>query len=251
METIAHKQLKRFAEAFLMHHGCLAVALEVKCAIPRYRADVAGWLDSRRVLENGDAKDRRPKRKRCEPRTVIIECKQSREDFLRDRDQLEKLLSMREHLQRMRAAMEEQRVKVFEPHLRESGTALFPDMEQWNFSASRLDSYRTLLRRLEKIDQRLYGQTKFMRIARYRLADRLYVAAPRGVIKPRELPAGWGLLECPRQWLEQAPGLFDFTGEPALQVAVNAPEHASPQKFRLRHLRNIAVASTRAALRGG
>jgi hypothetical protein len=244
-ETQAHRQLKRFAAAFLLRHGCLAVALEVRCSIPRYRADVAGYLDSRFVT---DGSQNRPRRKRCEPRAIIIECKQSREDFLRDRADLKRLLDLRDHLQRLRAAMEEKQVKVYEPHLRQSGTALFAQLETWDFTASKLAGYRTILRRLKLVDERLYGETKFCLLARYRLADRMYVAAPRGIIQPRELPAGWGLLECPRRLLEKPPGLFDMVGEPALEVTVKSPDHECRPRHRLRLLRNIAVAATRAAM---
>lgn len=245
METNAHRQLKRFAAAFLLRHGCLVVAMEVKCSIPRYRADVAGYLDSRFVADPADG---RAQRQRCEPRTIIIECKQSREDFLRDRGDLDRLLNLRDHLHRIRSAIEEKQVKIHEPHLRQSGSALFTQLETWDFAASKLAGYRTILRRLKLVDERLYGETKFCLLARYRLADRMYVAAPRGIIQPRELPAGWGLLECPRRLLEKPPGLFDLVGEPALAVAVKSPEHACRPQHRLRLLRNIAVAATRTSL---
>ena len=74
-------------------------------------------------------------------------------------------------------------------------------------------------------------------IARYHLADRLYIAAPRGLIRRRELPAGWGLLECPPQCIETAV-------DGGLVVAVEAPPLSSRARNRQRLLRNIAVAAS-------
>jgi hypothetical protein len=84
METHAHRTLKRMALAFLRSQGCSAVATEVGCPICRYRADAAGYADV-------DPLEQR----RCEPRVIVIECKQSREDFLRDRRQVDRLLRLR------------------------------------------------------------------------------------------------------------------------------------------------------------
>lgn len=282
METAAHFQLKRFAIGFLRHHGCQALATEVACPLSRWRVDVAGYLDTRPEdvvrgfaplslreragvraprIEGASpadsdfvdssclsAKPQAVALVRCEPRTILIECKQSRGDFLRDRTELERLLAERERLHAARVHLEENRIKACEPHLRQSGSALFQELETWDFASSKLNAYRKVLRELRQIEKHLYGQTKFCMIARYRLADRLYLAAPTGMLKPRELPAGWGLLECPRKWLQSPPSLFDLVGEPALRVAVIAPEQRSPRKFQLRLLRNIAVAATWASL---
>ncbi len=236
VETDAHQHLKRLALEYLRRRGGQALATEVRCPIARYRVDVAGYLDTDPEAGNG-AGGRRPRR--CEPRTVMIECKQTRADFLRDRRDADRLLDLRQELERMRRAIEERRIKVHEPHLRQSGSALFPELEDWDFGASRLRAYHRLLRRIRRLETQLYGETKFFTIARYRLADELYLAAPRGMIKRRELPRGWGLLECPRRRLGRAgPGVV-------LSASVDAPPQRSRADFRLRLLRNIAVAASR------
>jgi hypothetical protein len=100
---------------------------------------------------------------------------------------------------------------------------------------------------LGDLDRQLHGETKFFMVARYRLADRLYIAAPRGMIRPRELPRGWGLLECPGRRLDgvaAAGGLAD----PPLHVAVEAPPQSTRPEHRVRLLRNIAVAASRRTL---
>jgi hypothetical protein len=189
VETNLHLQLKRLAIGFLRGQGCQAVATEVRCPIARYRVDVAGYLDRPpRDRANG-------RRERCEPSTVLIECKQSRSDFLRDHREADRLLDLRDELERLREHIEQSRIRTHEPHLRQAGTSLFPELDDWNYGASRLRGYRALVRRIRNVEQKLHGETKFFMIARYHLADRLYLAAPRGMIRPRDLPRGWGLLE--------------------------------------------------------
>ena len=138
---------------------------------------------------------------------------------------------------RLRRHIEERRIRTHEPHLRRSGTSLFPDLEVWDFGASRLHGYHSLLRKIQSVEQRLHGETKFFVVARYRLADRLYLAAPRGMIRPRDLPRGWGLLEHPSR-----------RPDSGLQVVVEAPPQGTLPRHRVRLLRNIAVAASRVAL---
>ncbi|MHC5114650.1 MAG: hypothetical protein ACYTGP_09505 [Planctomycetota bacterium] len=249
METRAHRRLKQLAVAFLREHGCRAVATEVRCPISRYRVDVAGYLDTG---DGGVAVDERPPDRdyprRRPPRTVVVECKQSRADFIRDRRDREVLLERRETLERMRRSIEDKRLKVEEPHLRRNGTSLFPDMDDWDFTGSRLPAYRQVVRRLRRIDAMLHGETKFHMAARYALADRLYIAAPRGMLRMREVPPGWGLLECPSHVLrDDGDPNADLFGDSQLEIIVRAKPQASQERFRQRILRNIAVAASAAA----
>jgi len=250
VETRAHRRLKQLAVAFLREHGCRAVATEVRCPISRYRVDVAGYLDTG---DGGAAVDDRPPDadprwpRRRPPRTVVVECKQSRADFIRDRRDRDVLLERRETLEGMRRSIEEKRLKVEEPHLRRNGTSLFPDMDEWDFTGSRVTAYRQLVRRLRRIDAMLYGETKFHMAAHYALADRLYIAAPRGLLKKREVPPGWGLLECGDTALRDDDPNADLFGDSCLEIVVRAKPHASKEMFRQRMLRNIAVSASAAA----
>jgi hypothetical protein len=180
---------------------------------------------------------------------VVIECKQSRSDFLRDSDHADRLLALREQLDRIRRSIEQNRIKSCEPHLRRGGSALFADLEDWDFSSSRLPAYRQVLQRLKRIDQRLHGHTKFFLTAQYRLADFMYVAAPRGLVRPRELPSGWGLLECDPRELDSGGSLGLFDRPAALHIASAAVEHRAQHRHRLRLLRNIAVSASAALAR--
>lgn len=235
METTSHQQLKRLALAFLLREGCRAVGVEVRCPIGKYRVDAAGY----------QPRNRQAKR---DARTVFIECKESRADFLRDTQRSEDLLIERMHLEHYRQEIEEHRIKVEEPELRESGTSLFTELETWNFQASKLPTYRRLLKRLRQVDRALHGDTKFHTAVRYRLADALYLAAPRGMIRHHEVPPGWGLIEFPRRLLEAREIKARLVREMEGVVSVEAPSMRSPEKHQHRMLMNIAASATRAGL---
>lgn len=151
----------------------------------------------------------------------------------------------------VRESIELQRIRQEEPQLRRAGSSLFAEMEEWDFAASRLPSYRRVLRRLRRLDEQIHGETKFFLIARYQLADRLYLAAPRGMIRPCELPRGWGLLECPTRCLERIDQEIRLDEPPALRVRVEAAELRPRADFRMRLLRQIAVAATMRAHQRG
>jgi hypothetical protein len=242
VETREHRRLKRLAVMHLRGNGAPASAWEVRCPISRWVLDAAGWQDRPGGSESGAPAS-------GGPRTVIIECKQSREDFLRDSRQAEKLLARRAHLQRVRLQIELERIPVEEPELRRGGSSLFPELDDWDYSASKLPAYQKVLRELRRIEEQLYGETKFHFLARYRLADRLYLAAPRGMVKRYELPTGWGLLECPPQWLDGESHRERLDEPPSFDVVVESAEHASRPEHRLRLLRNIAVKACAAAMR--
>lgn len=236
MESATHRHLKRLAVAFLRERDCRIVATEVACPFSRYRIDVAGY---------GEIRDRGERR----VWTAMVECKQSRSDFLRDARSADRLIRDRASLDRLRQAWEEKRLKPQEPELRRSGTALFAELEEWDFTASREPGYQRLLRRLRKIDAKLYGETKFCMAARYRLADRLYVVSPAGLLRRRDLPMGWGLLEAPRRALADDDPNGDLFGESRLRMRVRSASHPSQEKFRQRLLRNIAIAASNATAR--
>lgn len=253
-ETDAHQALKWLALVFLRRVGCAATAWEVQCPISRYRLDVAGYLDSPpRQPPNGPsvplfAPPPPPRRARCDPRTLMIECKQSRSDFLSDTRDKMALLALRAALRDRQQYLEEQWIKPREPWLRKTGTSLFSECDEWDFEKTELGAYHRVQKRLQRIEEQLHGETKFGTIARYRLADHLYIAAPFGLISRRELPPGWGLLECPHRLLHLTVTECFSLDELPFAVTHRAPEHSARPDYRLRLLRNIAVAALRTAL---
>ncbi|MFM8872011.1 MAG: hypothetical protein ACKOJI_01370 [Phycisphaerales bacterium] len=164
METREHLGLKELAASWLISMGCRAVAHEVPCPVARFRVDAAGWMPDG-------------------PRTVVIECKASRADFLRDDLRVDDLLAERERLLGRKAEIERDLIPLHEPHLRRDGDALFEQGAAWDFERSRLLPYRRVLRQLAKVEERLHGQTKFNLIARWRLADELWVLAAAGTVR--------------------------------------------------------------------
>lgn len=271
MESKTHRLLKALAIGWLRSLGCRAVATEVACPIGRFRVDVAGWLDHvegdalPEALSTeppagttpslfdaepvrGDASRAPRRRGPRRPRVILVECKQSRGDFFRNDESREALLAERERLRRSAHRIEELRIKRHEPHLRKVEAGLFEDAESWDFSATRIGAYREALARIDRIERDLYGRSKFDLCRRYRLGDHLAVLCPRGLIRPRELPEGWGLLECDRRVLRalRGPGAEMIEASP-LRSRIEPPRHDCPEPRRLRMLRNIAVAASRAA----
>lgn len=244
METALHLQLKSLAADLLLSVGCAAVATEVACPISRYRIDAAGYLDrlparrrrpSLTWLERGEgagfAVERLPK-----ARTIFIECKASRADFLRDGRELPRLLSQRERMGARLAEVERSVVREQEPHLRRSGSFLFAEMEEWDYAASRLVAHRALVRCLRRLDAQIYSETKFFMVSRYRLGDLFYLLTPAGLVQRRELPLGWGLIEM---------GGRSAGGCPAVRVRREAEPHFPKEEYLAGALRNIAAAATR------
>ena len=261
METFAHLELKRIAVAWLARLGCKAIATEVVCPISRYRVDVAGWLDhadgemldaggtSRGVAAHLFGNDRRkpstgPKR----PRTIVIECKQSRSDFIRDDHDSEYLRRRLESLSKTREKIEHDLIPRHEPHLRQSETSLFSELETWDYAASSMATYRKVLRDIRRTQKKLYGQTKFCMMHRYRLADHFFLCTPTGLLKRHDLPEGWGHLEIGRRRLRAGAGTIDELTDIPLKEKVSKPSAQSPDNRRQRLLRNIAVAATRDVL---
>ncbi|MBC02752.1 MAG: hypothetical protein CMJ34_05530 [Phycisphaerae bacterium] len=265
MESFAHLELKRLAVAWLARLGCQAIATEVRCPISKYRIDVAGWLDHAdgELLDAGGLEAERPgiaaslftNRSRGprskgprRPRTIVVECKRSRPDFIRDDRDADRLKARLESLRRTRTKFERDLIPRSEPHLRESGSSLFPDLETWDFEGSRTSAYRRLLRTIERIERRLHGETKFHTMPRYRLADHFYLFTPTGLLKPRELPDGWGLVECGHRSLRDGAGTLGELDALPLRERVACPSIDSPMERRHRMLRNIAAAAGRSVI---
>lgn len=289
METEAHIQLKRLAAAYLLREGFGAVATEVPGPIMRIRVDVAGYIDSTPIAPGfnhlthaADAQaalpfapdPRRAPRTRCDPRIVVIECKQARADLVRDIDDLAKLLDLRDRLAARRAALEAAILADGDPGLRVHHHSLFsdaaecfterarpevgeergggmrpvtaPDGTHADFSRVHNHDYRRLLARIAKVEQKIHGQTKFFRLARYHAADRLYVLTFRDLARPRELPTGWGLLECDCRASDLRRKSLAELSEVRIRERAPAPDHATKSAWKHRWLRAIAMAQTRA-----
>jgi hypothetical protein len=269
VETAAHLQLKRLARAYLLREGFAAAGVEVGLPAGCGRADVAGYIDRTPAGPGhnhfpgagaamlGEAGGLFARRERVEPRTVIIECKQHRSDFLRDRRDHESLRAdrdrlaavLRRHADRVAAACaqaiaDEPQVAVGDGA---PAGALFvePGVDALEADAA----WRATAQRLDAITAQLHGNTKFARMTRYRVADRLYVLAPRGLVRSAELPPGWGLLECPARWARFGSMCARRLSELEVRVVREAADLHAHARSHHRLLRGIAIAASREAAR--
>ncbi|MBK12484.1 MAG: hypothetical protein CL849_03015 [Crocinitomicaceae bacterium] len=262
MESFEHQELKRLAVAWLVRLGCRAIATEVTCPISRYRVDVAGWLDHSEstLLDAGGLQKRRPgiaaslfddrvsRRGPRSPRTIVVECKRSRSDFVRDDRNADRLKQRLEMLRKAKDRFERVLIPQSEPHLRESGGSLFPELEKWNFEASRTAAYQRTMKEIERIERRVHRDTKFHTMARYRLADHLVLFTSSDLIKITEVPTGWGLVECGRGRLRRGVGRLGPLENLPLRERISLPPHESRPDRREQMLRNIAVAASRSLI---
>lgn len=253
METSDHFDLKRLAVAFLRASGCSAVGVEVRSPISRFIFDAAGWRDSERIPKRRRNGDWGLGFRRCEPESIVIECKQSRADFIRDSQNRERLIKSRAGLNERRKHLEENRIKPNEPHLKMPDSSLYGDddtNEAWDFSRTRCIEHRDIVGEIERIERKLSEGTKFGDIARWALADRLYLCAPSGLIRKQEVPPGWGLLECRRSKLRAVAADPSEHLAEDLVIRIEAQRQTCDPDRRVRLLRNIAVSTTKSWLRG-
>ncbi|MCH2133318.1 MAG: hypothetical protein MK116_06170 [Phycisphaerales bacterium] len=225
-ETTEHRELKRLSCRWLREQGHVAVAMEVTDPTGRFRVDVAGWTD----------------RGPGPIQTVVIECKRSRGDYMRDGVRASGLLSRRA------ALLEDLRARGLRPAMLFSVND--PPAQPTLFDDHRLDAARPgrAVRRirveLAAIERQLFRGAKFARMARWRGASQLWVAAPRGLVSPGELPLGWGLLEAPLEAL-RSPVPEGIAAGRVLAPRREAPGLGCSEASQARLLRNIAVANSR------
>lgn len=237
--------------------GCAAVAAEVRCPIARFRADVAGYLDARakravparsakrgqleagvqrglaEVIERGE-----------EPRTVVVEVKVSRADYLRDAadaaaisTRLEGLLARRADLASDLAASAAARDAAGV-----SRSMLFEELEPWE-RTSRLSMCGPLLdEAIARVERAEATALKLATLGQYHLASYLILLTPPGLLGEGEVAPGWGLVEVDLTGREAGAG--------AVVVRVPPRLHGATAVHRQRLLRNIAAAASAAMLRG-
>ncbi|MDG2424377.1 MAG: hypothetical protein P8M22_10400 [Phycisphaerales bacterium] len=231
-ESKEHRELKRWSSRWLREQGYVAVGVEVADSTGRFRVDVAGWSD-REPANSGLV--------RAKPRAVLVECKRSRGDFLRDGVKASGLLARRAELIDALAVRGLSPARLFPSTAGGKGT-LFEGISR---DAQRPgQDIRRLRIELSSIERRLFRGVKFARLVRWRGANQMWLAAPEGMVSPAELPVGWGLLEVPSRILNGSVP----EGIPALEVVRirrAAPAHEVSEVILNRLLRNIAVANSR------
>jgi hypothetical protein len=216
-ETERHRELKRLALAWAQIHGYRIAACEVSVPKLGSRLDVAAYRAARRHTA---------------ATTVIFECKQSRADFLKDSRCREKIAARLAKLHERRSLYEEF-LHARVPSLR-NGDALFPEFETCRYERAGYEPYDKLLQELRTLSARLHQQTKFSDLYRWRAANLHYVVAHDSIVKPHELPYGWGLLVAEKD---------------ALLVHQEPTWQDASEQARFTLLQQISIAATRAVHR--
>ena len=227
-ETLQHRELKRLACRWLREQGFLAVGMEVQDPTGRFRVDVAGWTD--RAVGTGV---------RMKPRSVLIECKQSRQDYFRNIRQATGLLARRSEILDRLSRSQPEVSPLFVTNRRAPLNLFEPEAI---IKSDR--EHRRLRVELASIERRLFSGIKLARMAKWRGATQFWLAAPVGMISTTELPVGWGLLEASAKAIEKRTS----DGIPAssiVQCRRKAPEQMVDDRSLARLLRNIAVSNSR------
>jgi len=224
-ESKAHRALKYRVSGWLRSRAWVAVGDEVSIAAGGFRADVAGWTD-RRLGPGGVPL-------RSAVRTILIECKVTAADFRRDSGAAGALLGRRAAIMKELDAFD-----VPRGPRRRSRPARAPSL--FDVRGTALDDMPARIRRLQielvAIERRLAGRSKFAKMAWWHVADQLYVAAPVGLLRERDIPQGWGLLEA--------------TASGGVAVRRKAPILSPRARDHDRILRGIAVSGTRTRWHG-
>ena len=176
-ESEAHRGLKRLAMAWARARRLVLAATEVRLPRSGYRADVAAATP--RALSDRAF-------------TAVFECKASRADFLRDSSPeagaAETIAALAGRLAELRALIAGHR-----PDLRR-GEELFAEFDAYDLRGLRHDTHDRLEAELRTAQRKIHEGTKFAKLGRWRAASLLYVVAEEGVLRPHEVPDGWGLL---------------------------------------------------------
>ena len=124
--------------------------------------------------------------------TAVFECKQARSDFLKDSRSTRETQSELKDLHDRRVELE-RTLRVHYPTLR-AGDSLFQDYQSHDFGELPHENYQKVLARITLLQKRLFSQTKFDTLVRYRCGNLFYVVAEDGIFQPHEIPLHWGLL---------------------------------------------------------
>jgi len=212
-ETAAHARLKRLVMIWAQARGYSACALEVQLPHCRFRADVAAFREHR----EGD-------------RAAIFECKQSLSDLRRDNCDSSASLGQLRAIEARREIIE-RNLRIRYPTLGR-GDSLFSDFETFDFSRLDHQGYAGVTRDAAGLQQRLISCTKFEKLARYRCANLFYLVIGESLHEIGfQLPRGWGLL---------------IERNAALELAQKPVWHEVTAENKMRFLRRVAAAATRA-----
>jgi len=177
-ESNSHRRLKELTLLWAYGHGYRCCAMEVHAPRSSYRVDVAGV----RIDRNSGIST-----------VAVFECKQSRNDLLRDNRRRDELRNRLAQLQERRSKLEAL-LSVHYPSVR-MPDSLFPEWASFDFMALDHHGYRQTIRKIGQVQRQLLQNIKFDLVTHYQLANLHYLVTPIAMIDPGEVPIGWGFLE--------------------------------------------------------
>ncbi len=193
-ETPAHATLKKLAVQWAQLQRYPICGIEVRLPHSNYRADVVAYRPATQRLPfpaNGKAPHRLV-RQPVVGRTAVFECKQARSDFLKDSHSIDETTNRLKALDERRWTLE-RLLGMHQPSLRK-GESLFAEYDAIDISNFEHKTYRKVIREISILQARLYGKTKFDKVARYCCANLCYLVVEDGILKCHEVPLYWGLL---------------------------------------------------------
>lgn len=231
-KTVAHQDLERRTLLWAQQHQWPFAAPEVSIPGGRFRIDVAAAKPGRerRTYYCEKSKCQRARSAVVTGPAAIFECKASRADFLKDAANFRQTLDRLEKLAERRA-MHEAWLKEREPQCRIREGLFAQDDRLSPQAVAQYESLRLVLDEIGQLQRRLFGRTKFSRLRAMRFADYHYVVAMPGVVRPHELPEGWGLLEA--------------EGADSLKLLTEPEATEPPEEGRIILLQRIALAGSR------
>src|ERR1017187_8124949 len=193
-ETPAHATLKKLALQWAQLQRYPICGIEVRLPHSNYRADAVAYRPATERLPlpgNGKAPHRLV-RQPVVGTTAVFECKQARSDFLKDSHTTVETTQKLKALDERRRTLE-RLLGMHEPSLRK-GESLFAEYDAIDISNFEHTTYRKVIREISVLQARLYGKTKFDKVARYQCANLCYLVIEEGILRGHEVPVHWGLL---------------------------------------------------------
>src|ERR1700722_14311567 len=193
-ETPAHATLKKLALQWAQLQRYPICGTEVRLHHSNYRADAVAYRPAtERLPFPGNGKT--PHRLVRQPvvgTAAVFECKQARSDFLKDSHTTVETAQRLNALDDRRRTLE-RLLGMHLPSLRK-GESLFAEYDAIDIANFEHKTYRKVLREISILQARLYGKTKFDKVARYCCANLCYLVVEDGILQSHEVPLQWGLL---------------------------------------------------------
>jgi hypothetical protein len=187
-ETLKHSSLKTLALAWGREQGMSLAAPEVSFPHRKFRVDVAACAPARKVPSRVPVKSITSILKVA----AVFECKQVRSDLIRDNKRRDILAARLKALEARRAKLETL-LHLHLPHLA-NGESLLPEFDSYRLREYRHTGYQKLIKTIAVAQRGLLHGTKFHRLFSYRLANLHYLVVEDELLRPHEVPTGWGLL---------------------------------------------------------